>query len=152
MNRREFLGCVGCGCAAAIVGCSRIWQMTKGDAMSDSDSGAESLGQPDWDVSVCGLNCAKCKLREKGDCGGCRGPADRQWSSDCRFRPCAAAKGHRYCFECGDFPCDKLEAFAADGYEHHRLTVENMKAMKDIGLADWIAQQPKPMFCPGWRF
>ena len=42
--------------------------------------------------------------------------------------------------------------FAADGYEHHRLAVENMKKMKKIGLEKWIAEQQKPMFCSGWLF
>jgi hypothetical protein len=89
---------------------------------------------------------------ERGDCAGCRGPLERNWSGDCQFRPCATAKGHRYCFECAEFPCDKLQAFASDRYEHHRLTVENMKKMKELGLDRWLAQQQKPMFCPGWLF
>ncbi len=66
--------------------------------------------------------------------------------------PCAEDKGHRYCFECDEFPCDRLNAFASDGHEHHRLAVENLKAMREMGPEKWIAQQPKPMFCPGWRF
>ena len=119
--------------------------------MSRHESDAATLSQMGWDISVCGLNCAKCKVRERGECAGCRGPLEQQWSGDCTFRPCAKAKGHHYCFECDSFPCDKLEAFASDGYEHHRLTVENMKAMKAMGLKNWVAQQPKPVFCPGWR-
>jgi len=106
----------------------------------------------DWDISVCGLNCARCKMVEKGECQRCRGPRDKHWSPDCKFLPCATDKGHRYCFECDEFPCQRLQAFAADGHEHHRLAVENMKAMRRMGLEKWIAQQPKPMFCPGWRF
>jgi hypothetical protein len=42
--------------------------------------------------------------------------------------------------------------FASDQYEHHGLAVEHLKRMREIGLAEWIAQQPRPMFCPGWRF
>ena len=41
---------------------------------------------------------------------------------------------------------------SADGHEHHRLAVENLKAMEAVGLERWIAKQPKVMFCPGWRF
>jgi len=107
----------------------------------------------EWDVSVCGLNCARCKVQtEEKQCAGCRGPAEQNWSGDCEFRPCAQAKGHEYCFECDGFPCEKLKAFAADGYEHHRLTVGNMERMRELGLERWIAEQPKVMFCPGWRF
>ena len=120
--------------------------------MSSSQSPQEYTDNAQWDVSVCGLNCARCKMVEKGECQGCRGPLERHWSPDCEFLPCAKGKGHQYCFECDEFPCQKLQAFAADGYQHHRLTVDNMKKMKEVGLKEWIAQQEKPMFCPGWLF
>ncbi|MEW6755535.1 MAG: DUF3795 domain-containing protein [Candidatus Latescibacterota bacterium] len=105
----------------------------------------------EWSISVCGLNCARCDLRARDECCGCRGPLDRQWSPQCQFVPCARQRGHAYCFECADFPCARLEAFAADGYEHHRLAVENLKQMKAVGLEAWIAGQPRVVFCPGWR-
>jgi len=149
MNRRTFIGCLGCGGAAAIAGCATI---RGNSAMPKSQSAVGTADPKDWDISVCGLNCAKCKLIEKGDCAGCRGPLDKHWSPDCKFLPCAKAKGIRYCFECREFPCEKLQAFASDGYEHHRLAVENMKEMAAVGLEQWLARQPKPMFCPGWRF
>ena len=144
MNRRTFIGCIGCGGASVLGGCAAVRGKT-GEA-------ATAIDPKDWAISVCGLNCARCKLREQGKIGGCRGPLDKHWSPGCKFLPCARAKGHRYCFECDELPCDKLQAFATDGYEHHRLAVENLKQMKALGLARWVAQQPKPMFCPGWRF
>lgn len=152
MDRRRFIHCIGCGCASVLVGCASQRGATKGEAVSENEEAAEPSGHPDWDISVCGLNCAKCKLQEKGDCAGCRGPLDQHWSPNCEFVPCAESKGHRYCSECDELPCDKLLAFASDGHEHHRITVENLKATKEVGLEKWIAQQPRPMFCPGWRF
>lgn len=149
MNRRAFISSIGCGCAATVAGCTTV----KGKAaMSKDQSSAATTDRKDWDISVCGLNCARCKLLAQGDCAGCRGPLDKHWSPACKFLPCAKAKGHRYCFECSELPCDKLKAFASDGYEHHRLAVENLKQMKAIGLEEWLAKQPRPMFCPGWRF
>lgn len=120
--------------------------------MPSDQSTPNSIDKSEWDVSVCGLNCAKCKMVEQGECNGCRGSLDRHWSPDCEFLTCAKSRGHQHCFECIDFSCEKLQAFATDGHEHHRLAVENMKEMKEIGLENWIAQQPKPMFCPGWLF
>lgn len=102
-----------------------------------------------WDISVCGLNCARCDLYHSGKCGKCRGSLKVHWSPDCRFLPCAREKGHRYCLECDAFPCEKLEEFASDGYAHHKQTVENMKRMKQIGIEAWIKEQEKPTFCPG---
>jgi hypothetical protein len=111
------------------------------------------MASEEWDISICGLNCARCTiLTEKKECAGCRGPLDEHWSPGCEFLPCAREKGHDYCFECDEFPCEKLEAFAADGYEHHHLAVENMKRMREVGLEAWLAEQPKVMFCPGWHF
>lgn len=120
--------------------------------MSTDQTPIGPIDESAWDISVCGLNCARCELLAEDKCGGCRGPIDRNWSPQCEFRPCAEAKGHRHCFECAEFPCEKIKSFASDGYEHHRLTVENMKRMKELGLQEWIAQQPKPMFCPGGSF
>jgi len=126
-----------------------------------------------WDISVCGLNCAKCEilLAGQGDeksmenllgffkdlkpenivCGGCRGPLDRHWSADCKFLACTKRKGLTYCFECTEFPCGDLKAFASDGPPHHRKTVENMKLMKEIGIESWLKEQKKSgrcVFCP----
>jgi hypothetical protein len=101
---------------------------------------------------VCGLNCAKCRALAARQCEGCRGPLDHRWGADCKFVPCAKDKSLTYCFECEQFPCEKLLAFAADGHDHHRITVENMKRMKQVGLETWLAEQAEPMFCPGWRF
>lgn len=106
----------------------------------------------DWEVSFCGLNCARCKMVEQEGCGGCRGPVEKNWSPGCQFRPCALAKGVDYCFQCEQFPCEGIEAFASDGCDHHRLAVENMKKMLEMGLDEWKASQPSVMFCPGWFF
>lgn len=149
MNRRAF---IGCSAAAAIAGCAKDRGKRERNAMPVDPELSDTVDRRDWDISVCSINCARCKLREKGECAGCRGPLDAHWSPGCKFLPCAKAKGHRYCFECGEFPCDKLQAFASDGHDHHRLAVENLKQMKAVGLEKWIAKQSKPMFCPGWRF
>jgi hypothetical protein len=110
------------------------------------------LSDAEWDISVCGLNCAKCDiLTDQKDCQGCRGPLDNHWSPDCPFLPCIKEKGYKYCFECQAFPCEKLEAFASDGHAHHKQTIENLKRMKKIGIEAWIAKQKKSVFCPGWN-
>lgn len=159
MNRRRFIAFAACaGCGWALAGCERVRQQggdavaAEGEAAMSDRPAAQAIDKADWDISVCGLNCARCKLLAQDKCGGCRGPIDENWSPDCTVRPCAEARGHTYCFECAELPCEKLEAFAADGYKHHRLAVEKLKAMKKVGLEAWIARQDRPRFCPGWRF
>ena len=155
MDRRRFSRCVAIAGATGLAGCvtSRDRRPVGEAGSPGHDHGkAGAMKQTDWDISVCGLNCAKCKLLAQGDCAGCSGPIERNWSGDCVFRPCARDKGLTHCFECAEFPCERIQAFAADGHDHHRIAVENMRRMKGIGLEAWIAEQPKVMFCPGWVF
>jgi len=131
-----------------------------------------------WNLSVCGLNCTVCdimlagkgdeeKLREIIDwfeeergvdvgpeaivCTGCRGSLEARWSPDCGMMLCARSKGYDHCFQCRDFVCEKLDAFAGDGMDHHRRAVENMKRIKAMGLEAWVEEQREkgpPVFCP----
>lgn len=132
----------------------------------------------EWNISVCGLNCATCDiflaghgdekrrkeiidwLREKRNkivkpeqitCEGCRGSLEVHWGADCKMMCCAKRRGVTYCFQCADFPCSMLEAFASDGVDHHKRTVENLKKMKEIGMERWLQEQEKKgqcEFCP----
>ena len=127
----------------------------------------------DWDLVICGLNCAKCDiyLASHGDdalqkrllnwfkknidssiedisCEKCRGSTNQCWSNDCKMRSCARKREFKYCFECPDFVCEFVEEFAADEMDHRKRTVENMKKAKEIGLKKWIFLQKEPLFCP----
>ena len=140
-------------------------------AMTAEDSG-------EWNISVCGLNCARCDIRQAGlgderlmnemvewfkeksdtiiepeqiTCDGCRGLPESHWSPDCKMMKCAKERGHVYCFECDDFPCEKLEEFSRDGVAHHARTVENLKRMRETGLDNWIKKEKsrgRCVFCP----
>ena len=107
------------------------------------------MERSEWNITICGLNCARCGLFKANKCGGCRGAIERHWSPGCKMRSCALGRGHTYCFECGDFPCENVLSFAGDGFSHHKTTVENMKRMKTIGIQAWIDAQPAVLFCPG---
>lgn len=127
----------------------------------------------DWELSYCGLNCAKCDiyLASHGDerlleelmtwfnenvdpniedinCEKCRDSTADCWSNDCEIRSCTLEREVTYCFECPDFLCDILEKFANNGHDHHKRTVENLKKMKEHGLKKWISFHKEPQFCP----
>jgi len=112
--------------------------------------------EDDWNISFCGLNCAKYEiyLASHGDeklqeelvkwfkenidpnieyvsCELCRGPKQECWSIECELRSCAFKMNVKYCFKCPDFVCDKLDKFATDRIEHHKRSVENMKEMRE---------------------
>ena len=131
----------------------------------------------EWDIAVCGLNCARCGIHQAyttqdtawqtrigkdifGDeatidpaairCGRCRGDVSIHWSADCTLRRCAEAKGHRYCFQCDEFICDKLVDFAKT-QTHHQRTVANLQEMKAIGVEAWVRKQQQKgpaVMCP----
>jgi len=131
-----------------------------------------------WALAYCGLNCAKCGIYEAGHgnnkkrddilvrlkhknnkilkpeqitCNGCKGSLDNHWDENCKMMLCARRKRLQYCFQCDEFPCGILSAFASDGDARHKKTLENLYRMKQIGVDTWIAEQEKNgncMFCP----
>jgi len=52
------------------------------------------------DYGICGLVCSFCSYNV--NCSGCRCKDD-----NCEIKTCCGAKGLQYCFECGEWPCDK---------------------------------------------
>ena len=132
----------------------------------------------EWDISICGLNCAECDIYHAGHgnekvrdeivewfkkernetikpeqiaCNGCRGSLDAHWSADCKMMLCAKKRGLQYCFQCEEFPCEVLSKFASDDVAHHKRTVENLRKMKEIGVEEWIEAQKRKgqsVFCP----
>ena len=127
-------------------------------------------------VGICGLYCGTCprylayqdqdmdELQKMAAsdkvpvetirCDGCL--SDNVYSDcrDCRhgFRRCAEEKKVTWCFQCGDFPCQRLEDFSkkhvVNGICHHKKVVENLQFMKDHGTGEWIKQQDKEAACP----
>jgi len=86
-------------------------------------------------IAVCGLDCSGCDIlqatndpkiaqgivdwfkRERNEevkvkdvhCLGCRGDRTKHWSPDCWILQCCVdKKGLEFCYECEDFPCEKL--------------------------------------------
>jgi hypothetical protein len=76
--------------------------------------------------------CQGC-LEQKGNCPGCR---------DCETYVCVIGKGLRFCYECDQFPCSKLQP-AADGADFfpHNLKVYNLCRMKAVGVEIWAEEE-----------
>lgn len=65
-------------------------------------------------IAPCGVNCLACSayLNGKKPCPGCRAPAEehkRKSCQSCAKKKCAFDKGFAWCFECGRFPCARIE-------------------------------------------
>ena len=127
-------------------------------------------------AATCGLFCGDCPVylaprigdREKiADiakaeelletdviCDGCL--SDRVFGpcQDCSqhgFRFCAAEHGVTWCFECDQFPCDRLEQFlevhVVNGISHHSRVIEELKDMKKHGPEAWVIRREAESRC-----
>ncbi len=70
-------------------------------------------------------------IARKMYCNGCRGDRTVHWSPDCvLLKCCVDQRGLEYCGQCPDFfVCERIEAFANDGHQHHREAVERLRRM-----------------------
>ena len=116
-------------------------------------------------VAPCGIDCINCPLHEKNIteemknrlaammktdpekmvCQGCR--SDQRaviCPADCPTLTCSREKGVDFCFECPDFPCEKLNP-AADRADKlpHNLKVYNSCRMKKMGLQKWLEEDAR---------
>jgi len=109
----------------------------------------------------CGIDCFNCELHEANadtdarravnervpqlagvTCKGCREQGGCVLSSaPCATRECAESKGVSFCFECTDFPCERLNP-TADGASRypHNLKIYNLCRMKAVGIDAWAKE------------
>lgn len=69
-------------------------------------------------------------LEKKMFCKGCHDDRMTHWSPDCWILKCCVDEKHlRYCHECNDFPCNRLNEWATqnDGY---RNALERLKRLR----------------------
>ena len=103
-------------------------------------------------AGICGLFCGTCpSFPEK--CEGCLSGRVAEHCIDCRhgFRACAKEMGVTRCYECGDFPCGRLEDFipvhVENGIVHHENVVNDLLQMKAIGVQAWVDKQAADHTC-----
>jgi hypothetical protein len=67
----------------------------------------------------------------------CREREDRNVA--CEVRKCCIINGFYACYECDDFEaCDKLKSLM-EGL-HYESSLKNLKAIKEMGLEEWITR------------
>ncbi len=105
------------------------------------------------EAAICGLYCATCPSFGK-DCDGC---LSSRVAEECRgcpngFRECAAQKGVTRCYECPDFPCERLKKFTqthiVNGVKHHEYVIQNLEQMRDSGVENWVNRMDQETRCP----
>jgi hypothetical protein len=127
-------------------------------------------------VGICGIYCGTCpsylaqvendiaelekRAQEMGftveevRCNGCLSDKVMPTCIECRygFRQCAIEYGVTWCFECQDFPCQRLEDFRhvhiVDGISHHEHLVDELYYLREHGIEDWLEKREKEGRCP----
>lgn len=113
-------------------------------------------------TAPCGLDCFNCELQENNvtdemrkmvapmlgippaevQCKGCREQrGERLGLPLCETYKCATGRDVEFCFECGDFPCPKLQPASegADRYPHN-MKLFNLCRIKSVGLEEWAKE------------
>ena len=127
-------------------------------------------GQPEHPLAaICGIYCGTCPAYlapRNGDveqiqavaelhgidpdqvaCDGCLSARVMEPCRVCHhgFRSCAANHHVTWCFECAEFPCERLAAFrdvhVKNGISHHERVVEHLMFMKTHGVGSWLDSQ-----------
>jgi len=116
-------------------------------------------------AAPCGICCAQCIVhmakgnekiketliargmkKESVPCPGCRMIKGNcpVISGTCETYTCADQRDIEFCFQCPDFPCDRLcpASDRADTLPHN-LKIFNLCFIKEKGLARWLEEAPK---------
>jgi len=119
-------------------------------------------------TAPCGIDCFNCDIykgniteivkkavaknrgikEEDVPCEGCIGEKGHcsvfSDNTTCATYECITGKGLRFCFECSDFPCSKLQPLA-EGASHypHNMKVYNLCRMKAVGVEEWAEKESK---------
>ena len=112
-------------------------------------------------TAPCGLDCFNCPTYEKNiteeykkrisenykipiEKAACKGCRDEE--GKCKFAPnnqcdtwfCIQDKKLNFCYECNDFPCEKLMPTQKGSQFPHNMKVYNLCRIKNIGIDNWI--------------
>jgi hypothetical protein len=109
-------------------------------------------------VAQCGMNCGTCVAffgytmagtKRKHPCVGCRTRA-----SLCAFikkgcKRIAAKEPVEYCFECADFPCEKLAKLDETYAEKYGLSlIQNLRYINTKGMDEFLKREQEKWTCP----
>lgn len=114
------------------------------------------------EVAPCGLDCFNCVVNpkhitdevrqmlsakmslkpEEVECRGCRIEGGCVFHKDCRTLECNRDKKLDFCYQCDDFPCEKLQP-ASQGAEHypHNYKLFNLCRIQKVGLEKWAVEE-----------
>ena len=119
-------------------------------------------------IAPCGLDCWNCPVYlarddeglrakisqntdipvERVNCRGCRAENGtipfNNMTEPCKVYRCTGEKSLSFCYECPDFPCDRLHPYADMASQvPHNTKVFNLCLIKKMGLESWAETRAK---------
>lgn len=94
-------------------------------------------------IAPCGLYCGECLGFQDGRCGGCisRSGLCLKYSKICNiYECCVVEREYRFCAECKDLPCEKIDAFF-ETPEWHDEIVHNLEQINEMGIKQFLSEQ-----------
>jgi len=113
-------------------------------------------------TAPCGLDCFNCEIYEGNAapemlhalaaqlgrtpeevaCKGCRQQNGCSVHPECATLKCVRSKNVDFCYQCGDFPCEKLtpSAQGAERYPHN-YKLYNLCRIQKSGLTNWAENE-----------
>ena len=111
-------------------------------------------------IAPCGMNCNICSsyLAMKNDvmgqgikvrgCAGCRPRRNKP----CSFtKRCDLLKNKqvKFCYECSQFPCEKLKSLDRRYVAHYHMSeIENLNYIKENGMEKFLEREGEKWRCP----
>ena len=91
------------------------------------------------DHAPCGIYCKMCPGVKFYKCKGCREQKGQIMKFPvCKTYECVTNKGYDFCYECDEFPCQKLEPIVNfEIFTPHNSKVYNLLMIKKHGLDGW---------------
>ncbi len=119
-------------------------------------------------AGICGIYCGACPIYrawveqdaarlealatslgvipEKLLCTGCRTPGTFCFGGECEIKTCAESKGVAFCADCDEFPCERIDRFAA-GATYRAEALRNVPRIREVGWHPWLREQDAHWRC-----
>jgi len=105
------------------------------------------------DHAPCGIYCKRCPGQKVYNCKGCREQKGQVRNfSTCKTYECVTSKGYKFCHECDEFPCEKLQPIVNfEIFAPHNSKVYNLLMIKKVGLPKWneICEEKTELYYKG---
>ena len=105
------------------------------------------------DHAPCGIYCKRCPGMKVYNCKGCREQKGQIKDFPiCETYKCVTERGFNFCFECDDFPCDRLQPIVNfEIFMPHNSKIYNLLMIKKLGLVKWneICEKKSDLYYKG---